>query len=112
MLHPTPLVSKKVPAGINGERVHQAAYGDAIQNGHLGGFWYGGTTESGRLFREVVAAIHGGAVGVAVEIERLDKRLRELEEEKEQIQLLRRVFKLLERGIVVTPDGGYGRWPE
>lgn len=46
------------------------------------------------------------------EMEELDRRLKELEQKKKPLRLLLRVFRLLERGIVVTSDGGYGSWPE
>lgn len=71
-----------------------------------------GTRQPRKLWPPSTEVLFGLLRELDVEIERFDERLRKMKEEREEVRFLMRVFKLLERGVVVTPDGGYGRWPE
>ncbi|MGI9951248.1 hypothetical protein V3F56_02710 [Moorellaceae bacterium AZ2] len=71
-----------------------------------------GARQSRKLWPPSTEMLSGLLRELDVEIERFDERLRKMKEEREEVRFLIRVFKLLERGVVVTPDGGYGRWPE
>ncbi|SMB96758.1 hypothetical protein SAMN00808754_1632 [Thermanaeromonas toyohensis ToBE] len=72
----------------------------------------GGRVRGPKLWPPSSESLSGLLPELDREIDWLGERLRKLREHKEEIQFLIGVFKLLERGVVVTPDGGYGRWPE